>query len=114
MNTPYVVSRYYRAPELIMAVNKYDTSIRDVIHGKLQYRQECFAFKHRFDKALTVPWVWSGQTSPFPAIGVTTSHDKEAFHEISTAGGGVKEDACSGFVFIIILTRGVRFLFFSQ
>ena len=27
MNTPYVVSRYYRAPELIMAVNKYDTSI---------------------------------------------------------------------------------------
>lgn len=27
MNTPYVVSRYYRAPELILAINKYDTSI---------------------------------------------------------------------------------------
>ena len=27
MNTPYVVSRYYRAPELIMAINRYDTSI---------------------------------------------------------------------------------------
>jgi glycogen synthase kinase 3 beta len=27
MNTPYVVSRYYRAPELILACNKYDYSI---------------------------------------------------------------------------------------
>jgi glycogen synthase kinase 3 beta len=27
MNTPYVVSRYYRAPELILASNKYDLSI---------------------------------------------------------------------------------------
>ena len=27
MNTPYVVSRYYRAPELILASNKYDESI---------------------------------------------------------------------------------------
>jgi serine/threonine protein kinase len=27
MNTPYVVSRYYRAPELILACNKYDLSI---------------------------------------------------------------------------------------
>ena len=27
MNTPYVVSRYYRAPELIMGSNKYDCSI---------------------------------------------------------------------------------------
>ena len=27
MNTPYVVSRYYRAPELILACNNYDTSI---------------------------------------------------------------------------------------
>lgn len=27
MNTPYVVSRYYRAPELILACNKYDFSI---------------------------------------------------------------------------------------
>lgn len=26
-NTPYVVSRYYRAPELIMGSNKYDCSI---------------------------------------------------------------------------------------
>ena len=27
LNTPYVVSRYYRAPELIMGTNKYDCSI---------------------------------------------------------------------------------------
>lgn len=27
MNTPYVVSRYYRAPELILACHKYTTSI---------------------------------------------------------------------------------------
>ena len=27
LNTPYVVSRYYRAPELILACNKYDFSI---------------------------------------------------------------------------------------
>jgi len=27
MNTPYVVSRYYRAPELILASNQYDHSI---------------------------------------------------------------------------------------
>lgn len=27
MNTPYIVSRYYRAPELILACNKYDFSI---------------------------------------------------------------------------------------
>ena len=27
MNTPYVVSRYYRAPELILACNKYDFAI---------------------------------------------------------------------------------------
>ena len=27
MNTPYVVSRYYRAPELILASNDYNTSI---------------------------------------------------------------------------------------
>ena len=27
MNTPYVVSRYYRAPELILACNRYDYSI---------------------------------------------------------------------------------------
>jgi len=27
MNTPYVVSRYYRAPELILACYKYDHSI---------------------------------------------------------------------------------------
>lgn len=27
LNTPYVVSRYYRAPELILASNKYDPSI---------------------------------------------------------------------------------------
>jgi len=27
MNTPYVVSRYYRAPELILACNDYGTSI---------------------------------------------------------------------------------------
>jgi glycogen synthase kinase 3 beta len=27
MNTPYVVSRYYRAPELILATNKYDDKI---------------------------------------------------------------------------------------
>ena len=27
VNTPYVVSRYYRAPELILACNKYDLSI---------------------------------------------------------------------------------------
>ena len=27
MNTPYVVSRYYRAPELILGSNKYDHSI---------------------------------------------------------------------------------------
>ena len=27
MNTPYVVSRYYRAPELILACHKYDFSI---------------------------------------------------------------------------------------
>jgi serine/threonine protein kinase len=27
MNTPYVVSRYYRAPELILACNKYNFSI---------------------------------------------------------------------------------------
>jgi glycogen synthase kinase 3 beta len=26
MNTPYVVSRYYRAPELILASNRYDFS----------------------------------------------------------------------------------------
>ena len=26
-NTPYVVSRYYRAPELIMGSNKYNCSI---------------------------------------------------------------------------------------
>ena len=26
-NTPYVVSRYYRAPELIMGTHKYDFSI---------------------------------------------------------------------------------------
>ena len=27
MNTPYVVSRYYRSPELILGSNKYDCSI---------------------------------------------------------------------------------------
>jgi serine/threonine protein kinase len=27
MNTPYVVSRYYRAPELILGSNHYDESI---------------------------------------------------------------------------------------
>ena len=27
MNTPYVVSRYYRAPELILSCNKYGLSI---------------------------------------------------------------------------------------
>ena len=27
INTPYVVSRYYRAPELILGSNKYDSSI---------------------------------------------------------------------------------------
>lgn len=27
MNTPYIVSRYYRAPELILACNHYDFSI---------------------------------------------------------------------------------------
>ena len=27
LNTPYVVSRYYRAPELIMGSNRYDCSI---------------------------------------------------------------------------------------
>lgn len=27
MNTPYVVSRYYRAPELILAINRYDATI---------------------------------------------------------------------------------------
>jgi len=27
MNTPYVVSRYYRAPELILGSNYYDLSI---------------------------------------------------------------------------------------
>ena len=27
MNTPYVVSRYYRAPELILGSHHYDTSI---------------------------------------------------------------------------------------
>lgn len=27
MNTPYVVSRYYRAPELLLACNKYDFTI---------------------------------------------------------------------------------------
>lgn len=27
LNTPYVVSRYYRAPELILACNEYDFSI---------------------------------------------------------------------------------------
>ena len=27
LNTPYVVSRYYRAPELIMGSHKYDCSI---------------------------------------------------------------------------------------
>ena len=26
-NTPYVVSRYYRAPELILGSNRYDESI---------------------------------------------------------------------------------------
>jgi len=26
-NTPYIVSRYYRAPELILCVTKYTTSI---------------------------------------------------------------------------------------
>ena len=26
-NTPYIVSRYYRAPELILCVTNYDTSI---------------------------------------------------------------------------------------
>ena len=26
-NTPYIVSRYYRAPELIMCITKYDTPI---------------------------------------------------------------------------------------
>ena len=27
LNTPYIVSRYYRAPELILASNRYDFSI---------------------------------------------------------------------------------------
>lgn len=27
VNTPYVVSRYYRAPELIVGITKYDTKI---------------------------------------------------------------------------------------
>ena len=27
MNTPYVVSRYYRSPELILGINHYSTSI---------------------------------------------------------------------------------------
>ena len=27
MNTPYVVSRYYRAPELILGTNRYNESI---------------------------------------------------------------------------------------
>ena len=27
MNTPYVVSRFYRAPELILSCNNYDASI---------------------------------------------------------------------------------------
>ena len=27
LNTPYVVSRYYRAPELIMGAHKYDFAI---------------------------------------------------------------------------------------
>jgi serine/threonine protein kinase len=35
MNTPYVVSRYYRAPELILATNMYNDSID--IWGKLQF-----------------------------------------------------------------------------
>lgn len=26
-NTPYIVSRYYRAPELILCITKYDLSI---------------------------------------------------------------------------------------
>lgn len=26
-NTPYIVSRYYRAPELILCITKYTTSI---------------------------------------------------------------------------------------
>ena len=26
-NTPYIVSRYYRAPELLLCVAKYDTTI---------------------------------------------------------------------------------------
>lgn len=35
MNTPYVVSRYYRAPELILGTNKYDEKID--IWGKFTY-----------------------------------------------------------------------------
>ena len=27
LNTPYVVSRYYRAPELLLASNRYDAAV---------------------------------------------------------------------------------------
>lgn len=41
MNTPYVVSRYYRAPELILASNKYGVSID--IWGKQSFLLMYFA-----------------------------------------------------------------------
>ncbi len=59
MNTPYVVSRYYRAPELIMGSNKYSAKI-DIwgkFHLELTVIYSCGLYHvWACDKNSYVPW----------------------------------------------------------
>ncbi|CAD8165383.1 unnamed protein product [Paramecium octaurelia] len=57
-NTPYIVSRYYRAPELILCVTKYDVSI-DIwalgcIMGELVVKEALFKGKSEGDQLFAI------------------------------------------------------------
>lgn len=58
LNTPYIVSRYYRAPELILCLTKYDVSI-DIwalgcIMGELVTKEALFKGKSEGDQLFAI------------------------------------------------------------
>jgi len=85
-NTPYIVSRYYRAPELILCISKYSNSI-DIwavgcILAEIITRDPLFQGKSEGDQLFKIFEVLGSPTDKeFQELGKLVPYDKKIFKE---------------------------------
>ena len=85
-NTPYIVSRYYRAPELILCISKYTEAI-DIwavgcIIAEIITRDPLFQGKSEGDQLFKIFEVLGSPTEKeFKVLGKIVPYDKKLFKE---------------------------------